>query len=97
MSIGERIRKQIDNAGLFRGCRGDRVRDRIFTGHVTVGPVTFYGANAMHYAVNIRTPWGWLCARPTTNQSGRRPWYLYLSPNATPQARVWGVGPGLGE
>ena len=89
------IRKQLRNAGLFGGCRGDRLRDRIFTGHVSIGPATIYGANAMHYAVNVRTGNGWICFRPTTKQAGRRPWYLYVSPDATPSSAWWGTGPGF--
>jgi hypothetical protein len=95
MSIVDRIRKQLENANLFAGCRGDRIRDRIFPGHFVVGPVTVYGANAMHYAVNIRTRWGYLCARPTTGRSGYWPWYVYLSENATPERATWGFGPGF--
>lgn len=90
-----RLKKAVRNAGLFGGGRSDRLRDRIFTGHVSIGPVTIYGANAMHYAVNVRTGAGYICARPTTSQAGRRPWYLYISPNATPSSAVWGVGPGF--
>jgi len=65
-------------------------------GSLSVGPVTVYGANAMHWAINIRTRWGTLCAHPTTRTfGGRWPWYLYLSENATPWAAVFAVGPGI--
>jgi hypothetical protein len=90
-----RTRKAIRNAGLFGGVSSDRLRDRIFTGHVSIGPVTIYGANAMHYAANISTSAGYICFRPTTRQCGLQRWYLYISPNATPTSRVWGIGPGL--
>ena len=91
----QRLKKQIRNAGLFGGCSSDRLRDRIFTGHVSIGPVTIYGANAMHYAANVSTSEGYICFRPTTRQCGLQRWYLYVSPDATPTRRVWGIGPGL--
>lgn len=93
----QRIVKQVRNAGIFRGSKYDRLRDRIFTGHVEIGHVTIFGANAMHYAVNIRTRDGWICARPTTGENGYWPWYLYVSPNATPASAWWGTGPGYRE
>lgn len=72
----QRIAEQVRNAGIFRGSKYDRLRDRIFTGHVSIGPVTVFGANAMHYAVNIRTSAGFICARPTTGEGGYWRWYL---------------------
>lgn len=75
-----------------------RWQDRWFTGHVNFGPLTIYGANAMHWALNLKTWWGYLCAHPTTRTFGARwGWYLYLSPDATPAARRWGWGPGLND
>lgn len=60
--------------------------ERYFGGHVTLGPVTIYGENAMHWAVNIRTErWGWVCFRLPLRCFGR--WwslYWYCSPDATP-------------
>lgn len=64
-----------------------------FDGHLTIGPVTFYGQNAMHFGVTIRSPWGWICLKPPTRCFGKWwPAYFYVSPNATPGAakRVWG-------
>jgi hypothetical protein len=92
----QKLKKQFRNAGIFTGTSGDRLRDRIFTGHISIGPVTIYGANAMHYAVNIRTDVGHLCARPTTGR-GYWKWYVYLSPDATPGRAYWGFGPGFRE
>jgi hypothetical protein len=89
------IRKSIRNLGLFGGTRYDRLRDRIFTGHVRVGPVTIYGANAMHYAINVSTGAGYICARPTTGRRRSWRWYLYTSPDATPTRAWWGIGPGF--
>lgn len=74
---------------------GKRWQDRIFPGHIRFGGVVLYGANAMHWALDISTRWGYLCFHPTTRTfGGRWPWYLYLSPNATPWAARWGFGPG---
>lgn len=76
----------------------DRWIDRLFRGHLTVGHVTIYGANAMHWALNIRTSRGYLCAHPTTRTfGGRWPWYVYLSPDGTPTAAYWGFGPGFSD
>ena len=59
-------------------------------GHFRVGPViVYYGDNAMHWAINIRTRWGFLCAHPTVRCW---PWYIYLSPDATPDRATWGIG-----
>lgn len=65
-------------------------------GHVTVGPVTIYGENAMHWAVNIRCRGGWLCFRLPVRCYGRWwPLYCYWSPNGTPWAATWwGWGKG---
>lgn len=59
--------------------------------------VTFYGRNAMHFAVNIRTKrHGWLCFQPPVRCFGVWwPWYIYFSPNATPWASTWAIGPGV--
>lgn len=72
----------------------DRFLDRYLGGHFTLGPLTWYGRNAMHWAVNISTRWGYLCLRPPFRCFGRWwPVYAYLSANATPwhhTARGWG-------
>jgi len=74
----------------------DRWQDRWFQGHISIGPLTIYGANAMHWALELKTPWGYLCFHPTTRTfGGEWPWYLYLSPDATPSPRRMGWGPGL--
>jgi hypothetical protein len=56
-------------------------------GHISIGPITIYGENAMHWAVNIRTKrWGWICFRlPVRCFGSWWPMYFYCSPNATPQ------------
>lgn len=75
----------------------ERWQDRIFTGHVSWfrGRVVIYGANAMHWALNVRFRGEWWCFHPTTRTFGHRwPWYFYISEDATPTtARVhWGRG-----
>lgn len=63
-------------------------------GHVSVGSVTVFGENAMHWAVNAKTRWGYLCFRLPFRCFGRWwPLYCYLSPDATPSAATkwfWG-------
>lgn len=75
-----------------------------YHGHLSIGRVTIYGANAMHFAVNIRTRrWGYICFRPTTwyrirdgrKRWGKWSWYFYVSPNATPWASTFAIGPGI--
>ena len=62
-------------------------------GHITIGPVTIYGHNAMHWAVNIKTRrWGYVCFRLPLPSYGWRPLYFYLSPNATPWAATFMLG-----
>lgn len=70
--------------------------ERRFSGHVSLGPVCIYGFNAMHVAINIRTRrWGYICFHPPIYCFGVFwPWYFYLSPNATPWAATYKVGPG---
>jgi len=74
----------------------DRILERYFGGSISIGPVTVYGYNAMHFALNVRTRWGALCVHPTTRTfGGHWPWYIYVSKNCTPWAAVWGIGPGI--
>ena len=56
-------------------------------GHMTIGPVTIFGENAMHLAINIKTNrFGYICFRLPFRCFGRWwPLYYYCSPNATPQ------------
>ena len=70
----------------------DRWQDRLFRGHVSWfnHRVVIYGANAMHWAINIRWRGEWWCFHPPTRTfGGRWPAYFYISKDATPQgARV---------
>lgn len=62
-------------------------------GHVSLGPLVIYGENAMHWAVNISSPWGYICFRLPLRCFGRWwPLYFYISPDATPQAATFLVG-----
>lgn len=64
--------------------------ERYFGGHVNIGPVTIFGENAMHWAINTRTPWGYVCFRlPVRCFSGWWPLYFYISPDATPQSATF--------
>lgn len=74
-------------------------------GHVSLGPVTVYGFNAMHVAINIWTKrWGVICFHPDLRFLGKYapwmlgkewPWYFYLSPNHTPWSATFAIGPGV--
>lgn len=69
-------------------------------GHVNVGRrLTIYGFNAMHVSFQFWTRrWGYICFHPPIPKwalGARWPWYLYISPNATPWAATFGIGPGI--
>lgn len=63
------------------------------SGHVNIGPITIYGENAMHWAVNIRTKrWGYICFRLPLRCFGKWwPLYFYISPNGTPWAATFSI------
>jgi hypothetical protein len=72
-----------------------RLKDALQS-HVKIGPLTVFGDNAMHFAAQLRIGRGYLTARPTTYRRGLlRRWYAYYSPDATPQAAWWAIGPGI--
>lgn len=57
--------------------------------------ITIYGNNEMHYAIRIHTKrYGYITFRPSTGR-GRYPWYFMCSPNGTPWAATYAVGPGI--
>jgi hypothetical protein len=69
--------------------------ERKLGGHVNLfgKRVTIYGANAMHWGVNISTRRGYVCFRLPLPCFGRWwPLHLYVSPNATPWGATWGIG-----
>ena len=66
---------------------------RFFGGLIDWGPITIYGENAMHWAVNISTPFGYLCFRLPFRCFGRWwPLYFYISKNATPKMAKFIIG-----
>lgn len=78
--------------------RGDggwphRWQDRVFTGHVSIGPITIYGANAMHWQIDVRFRGAYWCFHPTTRTfGGRWPWAFYISSDATPCRATFKLG-----
>lgn len=76
-----------------------RWQDRIFTDHWSFGSrrpfgwrFVIYGANAMHWALNVRLREGgpYWCFHPRTRTfGGRWPAYFYISRDATPQGARW--------
>ncbi len=66
-------------------------------GHVSFIGITIYGANAMNWAVNIKTGFGYFCfslpvlSRLKKNCQGKLfyDWYIYLSPDGTPDASTF--------
>lgn len=65
--------------------------------HINIGPVTFYGFNAMALAVNIKTSrWGYICFAPSIYFRGMWwRWKFYISPDATPSNSTFAIGPGI--
>lgn len=59
---------------------------RFLRGHVSIGRLTIYGRNAMHWAVNYYSRKGdIICFRLPLRCFGRWwPLYLYRSPDGTP-------------
>lgn len=69
--------------------------DLLRFGLLRLGPVVVYlgnkGARSIRWAVQIRTPAGYVCARPPIPWLGLRG-YAYVSRNATPWGAWWAVG-----
>lgn len=64
-----------------------------FEEHISIGRVTIYGRNAMHWGVDIRCFNGWLCFRLPFRCFGKWwPLYLYHSPDGTPCSASWHLG-----
>ena len=68
--------------------------ERILDGHVSIGRLTAYGANAMQWGCTFKTKrWGYLYWRLPLPCFGRWwPLYFYVSPNATPWAATFMMG-----
>jgi hypothetical protein len=98
----KRVRRVIEWFNYVRTPRSypARWQDRLFRGHVTFGPrwlnVTVYGANAMHWAINVRWRGEYWCFHPTTRTfGGYWRWKFYVSRDATPGSARIGFGPGF--
>ena len=72
----------------------DKFIDKYLSGHISIGNLTVYGRNAMHWGVTYWTKkWGFICFRlPLTCYGKLLPLYFYLSPNATPWASTFMLG-----
>lgn len=76
-----------------------------FDGHFYLFPrlfgdrITIYGDNAMHYGITVWTnKWGFICFRLPLKSCGKWwPLYFYVSPNATPWASTFYLGPDRRE
>ncbi len=62
--------------------------------HISMGRLTIYGENAMHWGVTFWTmKWGYICFRlPFRCFGGWWPLYFYVSPCATPWASTFYLG-----
>lgn len=66
-------------------------------GHFTIGRFTMYGANAMHFMMEVRTKrYGVVCFRLFSFWPQHKV-CLYASPNATPWACTYCIGLGPQE
>lgn len=69
--------------------------ENFMSGHMNIGNITIYGANAMCWAVNIRTKkWGTICFTLPSIRRKRMNMehYFYFSPNGTPSASTFYIG-----
>lgn len=91
--------KAIKIWGIHKKYKGLSWWENFLGGHFTLGRLTWYGCNAMQYAVNFRTKrFGYICFRPPNFCYGeyRKP-YFYLSPNGTPWACTFYLGSDKNE
>ena len=72
----------------------DYFKYKFMTGHISIGRLTIYGRNAMHWGCHLYTKkYGYICWRlPFTCDGHCYPLYLYFSPNATPWAATFMIG-----
>ena len=68
--------------------------DGFLTEHISIGNLTIYGRNAMHWGVNFWTKkYGYICFRLPFRCFGKWwPLYFYCSPNGTPWAATFMLG-----
>ena len=80
--------------GIHKKYKGLSWWENFLGGHFTIGKFTWYGCNAMMYAMNFHTKkWGYICFRPPNFCMGKyRSPYFYLSPNGTPWACTFYFG-----
>lgn len=91
--------------GITKKYKGLSWWENFMGGHISIGPVTIFGSNAMNWVMEIRTRWGALCftlpalARWRTDRYGKKHfhWHIYLSPNCTPWACTFYRGDNKGE
>jgi hypothetical protein len=82
--------------GITKKYKGLSWWENFMGGHISFGPITIFGANAMNWVMEIRIKkYGVLCftlpviARWRKNRyDGKKyfQWHIYLSPNCTPWA-----------
>lgn len=72
----------------------DRLVEKCFGSHISIGNLTIFGRNAMHFGITFWTKkYGYICFRLPLFCYGRwHPLYLYFSPNATPWASTFMLG-----
>lgn len=64
---------------------------QFLTNHISIGNLTIYGRNAMHWGCTLYTKkYGYICWRLPFKSCGNwHPLYLYFSPNGTPWASTF--------
>ena len=72
----------------------DAMKREFLSGHISIGNLTIYGRNAMHWGVTLYTKkYGYICFRLPFRCFGKWwPLYFYCSPNATPLAATFMIG-----
>lgn len=72
--------------------------ENFMSGHITIGPITIFGENAMHWGVDIEMFNGYLCFRlPFRCFNQWWPLYFYFSPDGTPDKATWSLFNNLGK
>ena len=72
--------------------------ENFMSGHLSLGRITIYGENAMHWAVNIRVKNTVVCFRlPFRCFDKWWPLYFYISPDATPPRATFKLGKNLDQ
>ena len=68
--------------------------ENFMSGHISIGKFTWFGENAMLWAMEYRTKkWGYVVFKPPIRTFGKyHGWWFYLSPNGTPWASTYYIG-----